>query len=206
MLSVKILDMIPPQPSQPPKRKTCRRYNLAGHAHALTFTCYHRQPFLSKDRSRQWLIDALDRAGKKHGFHLWAYCIMPEHAHILIWPPESSYDISAILSSVKQSVAKRALFFIQTQAPAFLKRMEDCQANGRIDYRFWQRSGGYDRNLFEPAAIHQEIEYIHANPVRRGLCQRPEDWPWSSAADYAGVRAGPATLQRESLPGIEVFG
>jgi putative transposase len=191
--------------SVPAKRRTCRRYNEIGHAHALTFTCFRRQQFLSKDRTRTWLIEAIERAREKHRFHLWAYCLMPEHAHILIWPPGGSYDVSAILTSIKQSVAKRALSFVQREAPSFLRRMKDRQPNGRVDYRFWQRGGGYDRNLFEPTAIYRQIDYIHANPVRRGLCERPEDWPWSSAADYAGVRVGPAPLQRESLPGIVGF-
>jgi hypothetical protein len=37
-------------------------------------------------------------------------------------------------------------------------------------------------------SIHAEIEYIHNNPVRRALVARAEDWPWSSAAWYAGTR------------------
>ena len=78
--------------------------------------------------------------------------------------------------------------------------MEDRQPNGKVHHRFWQRGGGYDRNLFEPATVYTEIEYIHNNPVRRGLCAKPEDWYWSSAADYAGVRVGPLTLDRQSLP------
>jgi putative transposase len=194
-----------PDRQQPPKKRTCQRYNLAGHAHALTFTCFHRQAFLARDRCCNWVIDALARAREKHRFDLWAYCLMPDHAHILLWPTDLAYDISEILSSMKQSVAKRALFFVQTEAPGFLKRMEDRQPSGRTCYRFWQRGGGYDRNLYEPAAVYLQIDYIHANPVRRGLCARAEDWPWSSAADYAGVRRGPILLQRESLPVIGEF-
>ncbi len=197
----------PTQPgrSAAPKRKTCKRYNIAGHAHALTFTCFRGQPLLSKDRSRTWLIEAIARAQAKHGFDLWAYCIMPEHAHLLLWPTHASYEISDILNSIKQSVAKRALLFLPSAAPAFLPHLEDRQPNGRTSYRFWQRGGGYDRNLFEPQAIYQEIDYMHANPVRRGLCLRPEDWLWSSAADYLGLRQGPIVLQRASLPVLGPF-
>ena len=75
----------------------------------------------------------------------------------------------------------------------------------RVRHRMWQPGGGYDRNLFETKAIYLEIDYLHANPVRRGLCVRPEDWLWSSAADYAGIRKGPAALQRESLPSHAEF-
>jgi putative transposase len=183
-------------------RKTCKRYNEAGHAHALTFSCFHRQPFLGKDGSRRWLVEAINRARSKLGFHVWAYVIMPEHAHLLLWPTEAAYDISDILNSIKQSVAKRALLHVRREAPSFLARMEDRQPNGTIHYRFWQRGGGYDRNIVEPATVHQQIDYFHANPVRRGLCLKPDDWLWSSAADYAGVREGPLRIDRESLPGL----
>jgi hypothetical protein len=71
-----------------PHRKACKRYNTPGHAHALTFSCFRRQAFLSKDQSRQWLIEAIDRARQKLHFHVWAYVIMPEHAHLLVWPTE----------------------------------------------------------------------------------------------------------------------
>ena len=185
-----------------PHRKTCKRYNTPGHAHALTFSCFRRQAFLSKDRSRQWLIEAVDRARNKLHFHVWAYVIMPEHAHLLLWPTQPEYDISEILNSIKQSVAKRALIHVRRQAPGFLAQMEDRQPNGEVHYRFWQRGGGYDRNVFEPAAIFEQIEYIHGNPVRRGLCARAEDWLWSGAADYVGIRVGPLRLDRESLPMI----
>jgi len=182
------------------RRKTCKRYNTPGDAHALTFSCFQRQPFLTKDGSRQWLIDAIDRARGKLRFFVWAYVIMPEHAHVLVWPTEKIYDISDILNSIKQSVAKRALIHVRRHAPSFLTRMEDRQPNGKVHYRFWQRGGGYDRNVFEPNTIFEQIVYMHNNPVRRELCVKPEDWLWSGAADYAGLRVGPLRLDRESLP------
>jgi putative transposase len=147
----------------------------------LTFSCFRRQPFLSKDRSRQWLADAIDRARRKHRFHLWAYVIMPEHVHLLVWPTEPVYDVSDFLTSVKRSVVLRALPFVRREAPAFLARMEDRQPSGLTHYRFWQRGGGYDRNVVEYATLYGLIDHIHANPVRRGLCERPEDWFWASA-------------------------
>jgi putative transposase len=183
-----------------PHRKTCKRYNNPGDAHALTFSCFRRQAFLSKDGSRQWLIEAIDRARRKLHFHVWAYVIMPEHAHLLVWPTQPVYEISDVLNSIKQSVAKRALLFVRRHAPVFLPRMEDRQPNGDVHYRFWQRGGGYDRNVYEPATVFEQIVYMHNNPVRRGLCAQPEDWLWSGAADYAGVRAGPLRLDRDSLP------
>src|SRR5688500_12302968 len=108
----------------PPKYKTCKRFNDFGHAHALTFCCFKRQKFLAKDRSCQWLSQAIHLARVKHGFDLWAYVFMPEHVHLVICPT-AAYDISKILATIKQSVTRKALAFVQTQAPSFLARMRD---------------------------------------------------------------------------------
>ncbi|MCA9073804.1 MAG: transposase [Planctomycetaceae bacterium] len=183
-----------------PHRKTCRRFNDAGHAHFLTFSCFRRQPFLSKERSCLWMLDAINRARDTHAFDLWAYVLMPEHVHLLIWPTQETYSISAILKSLKQSVARRALTFVRENAPEFQAKMEDRQPNGSVSYRFWQRGGGFDSNLTEPTTIWKTIEYIHANPVRRGLCVRPTDWRWSSAPAMEHGGRSQLRLNLESLP------
>jgi putative transposase len=180
--------------------KTCKAIDEPGHAHALTFSCYCRQRFLSGDRSRLWAVEAIRRACDEHQFHLWAYVVMPEHVHLLVWPTKPRYSTSAFLKSLKQSVTARAVSFVRRHAPAFLERMTDRQPNGKIAIRFWQRGRGYDRNLWEPRPIWETVDYIHANPVRRGLCQRPEDWPWSSAAYYLGGQTGYLEIDHGSLP------
>lgn len=66
----------------------------------------------------------------------------------------------------------------------------------------WQPGGGYDRNIVEPATLRAAIDDIHANPVRRGLVDRPEAWPWSSAAWYdAGDRPVAMAMDR-TLPDL----
>jgi putative transposase len=191
--------MSPNRPTEQ-KFKTCRRYNTPGDAHSLTFNCFHAQAFLSKDRTRLWLIDALAKARERLAFDLWAYVIMPEHCHILIFPRRPTYSISRILEAIKLPVTRRARSYLQHASPESLQRMRDVQPNGSVAYRFWQRGGGHDRNLFEPEAIHAEIEYHHNNPVRRALVARAEDWPWSSAAWYAGAREVPLVPDLGSIP------
>jgi len=66
-------------------------------------------------------------------------------------------------------------------------RMWLTVSNANRTYRhFWQPGPGQDRNVYHADTTHQLVEYIHGNPVRRGLVSRAEDWPWSSAADWAG--------------------
>jgi REP-associated tyrosine transposase len=181
------------------KFKKCRRYNDQGHAHCLTFCCFHRRQFLSRDRTCLWLVDAINHARKKHRFDLWAYVFMPEHVHLLIWPTNRDYSISKILGSIKIPVTRHALAFVR-ESGQNTRLLEDPQPNKDLHYRFWQRGGGHDRNLIEPTAIWAEIDYIHQNPTRRGLCTHADDWHWSSAADYSGLRSGPLHLDMNSLP------
>lgn len=63
----------------------------------------------------------------------------------------------------------------------------------RIDYgkgspRFWQKGGGFDRNVRDVAEFCKEVRYIHQNPVQRGLAPRPEDWEFSSVRWWMGQR------------------
>ena len=181
-------------------RKRCRRFNEPGDAHFLTFSCFRRQSFLSRDRTCQWLADAIRRALAQHQFHLWAYVFMPEHVHLLVWPTQRNYQISKFLATTKLPVAARAVEFVRKIQPEFLAQMLDRQPNGRQAHRFWQRGGGYDRNLTRPKEIWEKIDYIHNNPVTRGLCQRSEDWYWSSAGYFLDQRPGPLQITMESVP------
>jgi len=55
---------------------------------------------------------------------------------------------------------------------------------------FWQAGGGFDRNVRHEAEELRTIEYIHQNPVKRGLVREPVDWAWSSARWHVGMREG----------------
>jgi REP-associated tyrosine transposase len=179
---------------QPTYRKRVRTYNIPGQAHELTFSCFRRLPLLSRDRTRAWFAEALDQARRRLNLALWAYVIMPEHVRVLVWPRAPVYEVRLIRTVLKVPVQRKVLAFLRRQAPAFLERLRDEQPNGEVHYRFWQRGGGYDRNVTDPATLLTMIDYIHHNPVRRGLVSRPEDWYWSSAQWYSGSRAVPVTI------------
>jgi putative transposase len=186
---------------EPPHRKQCKRHDIPGHAHYLTFSCFRRQPFLARERARRWLLDAIRAAKGKHPFDLWAFVIMPEHAHLLIFPREPA-TISDILKSIKQPVSQRALRWVQANAPAFLPNMADVQPNGRVSYRFWQRGGGYDRNIWSLPEVLEKVRYTHENPLRRGLVERPQQWPWSSWRAWECGGEEPLPIDKHSLPWV----
>jgi putative transposase len=186
------------KPTMTEHRKQVKSYNIPGEAHELTFSCFHGMKLLSKDRTRSWFVDAMASARKKLHLHIWAYVIMPEHVHVLVWPQEPVYEVRLIRTALKTPVQRKSLRYLRLNAPVFLERLRDEQPNGDVHYRFWQRGGGYDRNANEPATIWQMIEYIHNNPVRRGLVEKATDWIWSSARFYVGYPNVP--IRMDALP------
>ncbi len=167
-------------------RKRVKSYNTPGDAHELTFSCFQRLPLLSKERTCRWFVEALDSARRRRNFLVWAYVIMPEHVHVLVWPRDEVYEVRLIRAALKIPVQRQALAFLRARSSPFLNVLRDVRPNGKVHYRFWQRGGGYDRNVNERATLLAMIEYIHNNPVRRGLVKHALDWPWSSARFYAG--------------------
>ncbi len=179
-------------------RRTCHAINTPGEAHYLTFSCYKRRDFLARDRTRQYLIEAIEKARVTHAFDLWAYVIMSNHAHVFIFPRQEKYDMGAIETSIKVSVSRRALNYLREHNPGGLRHLATGQVH--TPYRFWTSGIGYDKNVTALPATNAIVEYIHNNPVRAGICANPEDWPWSSAREWMEEGSGTLRIDRESYP------
>jgi putative transposase len=151
---------------------------------------------LAKDRTRQWLVEALNEVRQKFDVAIFAYVIMPEHLHCLLRPRQREYDMAPIVAAIKKPVSSRAkAHLIETGQARWLERLTVTQGQ-RTVFRFWLAGGGHDRNLWNDKPIHKTVEYIHMNPVRRGLVTRPEDWEWSSAQFWAGIRPVPLEMDQ----------
>ncbi len=87
---------------------------------------------------------------------------MPEHVHLLLSEP-IHHPLATTLKILKQETAKHLL------GPRA---------------KFWQ-DRYFDFNVRTEAKRIEKLKYIHRNPLKRGLTQRPEDYPWSSAHHYA---------------------
>lgn len=171
--------------SQPPHRHR-KAHNLPGHAHALTFSCYRGYPFLRGSKTCHWLAEAVNRAGADLGYSVLAYVFIPEHIHLVIFPKNRDDDIALFLRAVKQPVARRAVQYLLRYSPQWIPKITRTRGK-RTERLFWQSGGGYDRNINEPQTLSKTIDYIHTNPVRRGLVPTATDWQWSSARWYAGM-------------------
>jgi putative transposase len=165
-------------------RKDVRHYEDPAQARELTFSCYQRMPLLTNDTWKAGLSRSIDAATTHHGFDLVAFVYMPEHVHLLVVPRDSAAPIDALLYAIKRPFSYRVKMELQQRNDPLLRVLAVQERPGRESFRFWQEGPGYDRNLIWDKTILKVIDYIHNNPVRRGLCELPEQWKWSSWRFY----------------------
>jgi putative transposase len=155
-----------------------KRSQETGHSHFVTFSCYRRQPLFTAGPSRRIFELGLERVRRSFGLCVYAYVVMPEHVHLLVSEPEHNLLADA-LKSLKQGVSRRLVADV-TGAPF----KPSFGLSGAFPHHFWQKRY-YDFNVRNYRQFVEKIRYIHRNPVKRGLCEHPEDWEWSSFRQYA---------------------
>jgi REP element-mobilizing transposase RayT len=116
--------------------------------------------FLRDDR----LAETVERAllhfdGQRYSLHAW--CVMPNHVHAL-FKPGDEFKTSQIIHSWKSFTANK------------------CNEILNRTGMFWEREP-FDRFIRNEEHYRNAIAYIENNPVKAGLCEKPEDWRWSSA-------------------------
>lgn len=161
-------------------RRTLRRRDGLGSARYLTCSCRHRLPLFANDRIKSAFVDHLVHVQADMEFRLYAWVIMPEHFHLLLKPGTTTQPISQILRRLKAPFARVVIARWRSLNAPILNRIEG--EDGTI--RFWQPGGGYDRNEYSDSEMLEKINYIHANPVRRGLATEASEYRWSSVLHY----------------------
>ncbi len=136
------------------------RYHQTGDLHFLTVSCYHRQRFFVTAEVCRLFESSLERMRRRYNFVVAGYVVMPEHIHLLVSEPRTGLLARAV-QALKLSVSVR-----------------------RGERPFWQ-ARYYDFNVHSEKKRVEKLRYLHRNPVVRGLCDRPEDWPWSSFRHYS---------------------
>ncbi len=168
-----------------PHRKRIRHYDDQRCLHEFTFSCYQQRAVLLQDQRPKLLAEAIDRAFQNHQWGLAAFVFMPEHVHLLGFPMGESTKVSPLLFAIKRPCSYRIKQTLVENRDPLLEELTIQQRPSANTFRFWQEGPGYDRNLESEQAVRACIDYLHLNPVRRGLCSNATDWKWSSARWYA---------------------
>jgi putative transposase len=163
------------------------RFQHSGQSHFVTFCCYHRRLLLTTDASRRIFESALERVRHTFKLQVYGYVVMPEHVHLLLSEPQRD-TLADALKSLKQGVSRRLI--AKTGGP--LKPGFGLSG----EQHFWQKRY-YDFNVRDYPQFVEKLRYIHRNPVKAGLCERPEDWEWSSFLHYANGGEGRVAIESE---------
>lgn len=120
-------------------------------------------------RERALLCQGLDEIRQRRQFGLAGFVGMPDHLHLLVLPAAGE-TISAVVQE--------------------LKYVSSRKINGERGGRgtLWQK-GFFDRFMRTPKEFSETLDYMHRNPVRKGLVASAEEWRWSSASAYAHLQS-----------------
>jgi len=144
--------------------------------HHVTQRGNRRETVFFEDNDYRVYIDLLGKAAKKAGTEIWAYCLMPNHVHLILVPSHED-GLRAALGDTHRRYTK----FI----------------NARNDWtgHLWQ--GRFGSVAMDEDHLVNAVRYVSLNPVRAKLVKRASQWPWSSvkahlsATDDTLVRVAP---------------
>jgi putative transposase len=156
-----------------------RRLQQSGQSHFVTFTCYHRRPGFTSACACDLFMEVLESMRRRFAMRVYGFVVMPEHVHLLISEPE-------------RGVLADAIHYLQL---CFAKRVHGLSPElpGGV---FWQKRY-YDRNIRNESEFTEKLQYIHRNPVKRGLVKEPAEWKWSSSRHYARRETGVVEIESQ---------
>jgi len=136
-------------------------------AYFVTFCFHDRRPFGKNARIAQWLVTKLKKYSAESEFFVHAYCVMPDHLHILAAARAESSNLVKFVEALKQETA--------------------IEFERKRNLRLWQLKY-YDRILRSSDSLDRVAWYIWLNPVRKGFCETPADYPFPGSFTELGQR------------------
>ncbi len=145
------------------------------YAHFVTFCCDRRRQLLSLDHPKKIVLGVLNQELERIDGKCVGYVIMPDHVHAIVWFPETG-RLSGFMHEWKRLSSRRIREWYAEQDMNYFRA---CEAGDRL----WQPKY-HAFELETERKIEEKLEYMHLNPVRKGLVERAVDWCWSSARWY----------------------
>lgn len=137
------------------------------------------------------LLQGLRYSQEAKGLEIYAWCIMPNHIH-LVFRSVNGKNPGKILGEFKSYTNRRIIEALKNSSEstsishlAIFSQAAKKSSNVK-GYQLWVHNN-HPIELSNNYITRQKIEYTHQNPVKAGLVAFPEDYPYSSARDYAGL-------------------
>ncbi len=159
--------------------------------HFMTLQVVEWVDVFSREKYCKIITDNLQYCIKNKGLEVYAWVIMSNHVHLLV--KSSTNNLSDTIRDFKSYTSKVLLEAIDTinesRKEWMLKVFRDAafKHERNTNYQFWTHEN-HSEHIFSNKFMEQKLEYIHYNPVRSGIVEKPEDYRYSSAKDYAGEK------------------
>ncbi len=168
----------------------------SGYLHFITSSCYQRRPFLTPQR-RTLLLEILESVRIKYSFVVVGYVVMPEHFHLIISEPPQGTP-STVMQVLKQRFARQVIEEWRGRTNLSLTESDALNAS-----QFWMPRF-YDFPIWTKEKQIEKLRYVHRNPVKRGLVESPQAWPWSSFRHYAYAERGIVLVNEQQTAEMRV--
>ncbi|MEW6469699.1 MAG: transposase [Bacteroidota bacterium] len=158
--------------------------------HFVTFQVVQWADLFTRKIYRDIVIDSLKYCQANKGLEIYAYVIMSNHIHLMVRSDKE--DLSGTIRDLKRHTSKQIILALEDNSESrreWLRMIFRYAAKGHSrnkEYQVWTHEN-HAEHIFSQKFIEQKITYIHYNPVRAGIVERPEDYLYSSARNYAGL-------------------
>jgi putative transposase len=152
--------------------------------HFLTCTVVEWLPVFTRPDTVQIVLDSWLYLREHEGMRLYGYVILENHLHFVA----QSGRLDLCVRHFKSYTALRIIDHLAAHSEAhLLDRLRSARRAHKTDreFQFWQE-GSHAELVFSEDMMREKLDYIHANPVKRGYVDRAEHWRNSSARNYAG--------------------
>ena len=146
----------------------------------FTATCLNWQNLLSHQKHKDIIMSSLKFLVDENRIWLYGYVIMPNHVHIL-WRKQDLWIDKNIQQPFLKFTAQQIKFHLSANFPEELENYKSSQAD-RL-YHFWERRP-FNARMNNRFLFEQKLDYIHNNPIKKQLCDLPENYIYSSARFY----------------------
>lgn len=147
------------------------RARQPGGVYFFTLVTFNRRQIFRAPEHCALFIQSLEYVNNAHPFNLLAYCLLPDHVHMIWELPEGDMNYPMRMRLVKSFFSRHFKDDNKTNLPASRKSKGELAVWQR---RFWEHLIRDEKDL------QNHLEYIHYNPVSHGLANSPLSWQYSS--------------------------
>jgi len=165
-------------------------------AYYFTAVTHHRLPIFRTDYLKQIVCNAFNEARNNHGLLILAYVIMPDHSHTLIYSERKMEDALRLINGISARRVIQCLKGNNFDSSLFKLRTATRERNHK--HSVWEHHSD-SLEIFGEDTFRQKIDYIHMNPVRAGLVNRPDKYKFSSARLWSGDAVDDEPLTTDHL-------